>query len=370
MKLNKTNAISLIILLVLLTAITVTLSSSTTSSSIEIDELVSHIKLKKGMNLCGEEVPLTDKNNETFEREIGIMLNSKIQVIMWIKRANRYFPIIEEELKKNNMPDDLKYIAIIESSLKPHIGSPKGAKGFWQFMKGTAKNIGLTVNDEIDERRNIIKSTRGAIKYLKSLHKKFNSWSLAAAAYNMGEDGLMTRIILQETDNFFDLYLSLETMQYVYRIIAAKTILSDPNKFGFDISEDDCYKAINGEDYTISISEKEISLNLIAKSAGITFKEFKELNPEVRGFFLKKGKHNFLFPNEEAVNKLKDNLDKNLKIWKDEIKKNIYSVVKGDNLTTIAAKHDLPINLLLMINHLTIRSTLKIGQKIIIPVRK
>jgi membrane-bound lytic murein transglycosylase D len=178
-------------------------------------------------------------------------------------------------------------------------------------------------------------------------------------------------MLLWETsgNNYFDLYLSLETMRYVYKIIAAKAILSNPGKYGFDFPEAYYYKKVEGKVYTTTIIKREIPLNLIAESAGITFKTLKELNPELRGFFLKKGRYDILLPDEKAIAELKKNYDKNLKSWYQNIKNNIYTVSKGDNLTTIAKKYDLPVNILLIVNHLTTKSILKIGQKIIIPVR-
>lgn len=332
----------------------------------KVNELVSFIKLDDTMNFCGEKIPFTNKNSETFEREMAIAVSKEIQVILWLKRANRYFPIIEKELKKNNLPDDLKYIPVIESDLKTMAGSPKGALGYWQFMKSTAINYDLIVNKEIDERLNITKSTKAAIKYLTYLHEKFKSWSLAAAAYNMGEDGLMSQMIIQNTSNYHDLYLSLETMQYVYRIIAAKQILSQPQKYGYKIPKKDLYDEIKGIKYSFK-TKQDTPLQIIAKSAGITFKRLKELNPEIRGYFLKKGKHQILLPNKEAVKSITKNYQNTLQKWLSDTAKNTYTVAKGDNLTLIAEKFKIPINSLLLLNRLNPQKYLKPGQKLIIP---
>ena len=133
-------------------------------------------------------------------------------------------------MKENGLPDDIKYIAVAESALRPHAGSSKGAMGFWQFMADTGRKYGLTINAYVDERRNIFASTAAAIRYLNELHQKFGSWELAAAAYNMGEEGLQAEILEQDTNNYYQLYLPLETQRYIFRILSVKLILLKPDK--------------------------------------------------------------------------------------------------------------------------------------------
>ena len=155
-----------------------------------IPDMVASLEIPAGQNFCGEPVPMDNPDvRERFERELLLALWNRPQVILWLKRAGRYFPHVENLLKKNGMPDDLKYVAVAESALKPHAGSSRGAVGFWQFVRGTGRRYGLTINERIDQRRNLFASTGAAIRYFKDLHAEFGSWTLSAAAYNMGGKG-------------------------------------------------------------------------------------------------------------------------------------------------------------------------------------
>ena len=171
--------------------------------------LINALKISEPLTFCNEPVPLTDPDiKERLERELLVSLDNSDDVILWLKRANRYFPHIEKVLKNNSLPDDLKYIVIAESSLKPLAASNKGAVGFWQFIEGTGNKYGMKINSDIDERRNFFISTEKAIAYLRDLHALFNSWTLAAAAYNMGEEGLKTEMLVQKVNNYYQLYLN------------------------------------------------------------------------------------------------------------------------------------------------------------------
>ncbi|NMD04636.1 MAG: lytic transglycosylase domain-containing protein, partial [Deltaproteobacteria bacterium] len=182
--------------------------------------LIEAIKIHEPLTFCGEQVPLKEDDvMERLERELLICLDNSDDIIIWLKRANRYLSYVEKTLLNNSMPDDLKYIVIAESSLRTHAVSGKGAVGYWQFIESTAAKYGLTVNKDIDERRNFFLSTQAALRYLKDLYGIFGSWTLAAAAYNMGEDGLKTEILIQGTNNFYQLYLYQETQRYIFRIL-------------------------------------------------------------------------------------------------------------------------------------------------------
>ena len=190
--------------------------------------LVASLRIDTPLEFCNERVPLEIQEvRERLEKELLLTLWDRPQVILWLKRSHRYFPYIEEMLQKSGLPDDLKFVPVAESALRPHARSSKGATGFWQFMRHTGRQYGLTINRRIDERRNIFPSTKAAIRYLKDLYNIFGSWSLAAAAYNMGEVGLAREIKEQGTDNYYNLYLPLETQRYLFRIISIKLILSD-----------------------------------------------------------------------------------------------------------------------------------------------
>jgi hypothetical protein len=188
-------------------------------------------------------------------------------------------------LKKNGIPTDLKYIALAESALRPHAGSPKGAMGFWQFMQNTGRQYGLTIDDRIDERRSIFASTQAAIRYFKELYRIFGSWTLVAAAFNMGEDGLADEIREQGMKDYYRLYLPIETQRYVLRIISIKLIFSDPKRYGFHLSDEDYYPPLEFDRIQVNCL-RDTHLRIIAQAAKTHFKEIKDLNPEIRGYVL------------------------------------------------------------------------------------
>jgi len=208
--------------------------SSERSDLAKIPALIDSVRLSGPLDFCGEAVELDNPEvRERLEKELLLALWDRPQIILWIKRAKRFFPIIEKMLQEHNMPQDLKFIAVIESALRPHAGSPKGAVGFWQFLKATGRKYGLVINSRKDERRNIFRSTEAAISYYKELYGLFGSWTLSAAAYNMGEQGLQSEILAQKTDNYYQLYLPLETQRYVIKAVSAKIIFSAPHDYGF-----------------------------------------------------------------------------------------------------------------------------------------
>lgn len=237
-------------------------------------------KITKKINFCSEIVPI-DKPfiYEKLDRELLVNMYWQSQTFLFIKRAHKWFPIIEPILKENNIPNDFKYLALIESGLM-NVTSPSGAKGFWQFMPKTAKGIGLEVNDYVDERYNVEMATQAACEYLKKAHEKFNNWTLAAASYNMGKVGLERRLNEQQVNSYYDLLLNQETSRYIYRIIAIKEILSSPQTFGFYLDDDDYYRLPNYQ--IIPIDSSITSLVSFAKKLNMTYKELKTLNPWLR----------------------------------------------------------------------------------------
>jgi len=204
-----------------------------------------HHEIKPTYNFCGESVPIESKDiKERLDREILKNSYWHSEMLIYYKRVGKYFPIIEPILKKNNIPEDFKYLAVIESGLA-NVVSPAGAKGFWQIMEKTGREFGLEVNKEVDERYHLIKATEAACKYLSASYKKFNSWTLVAASYNMGMGGVAKRLKQQKTNNYYDLLLNSETSRYVFRIIAIKDILNNPVNYGYNLKEDSRYKKDN-----------------------------------------------------------------------------------------------------------------------------
>ncbi|MEW6613883.1 MAG: transglycosylase SLT domain-containing protein [Thermodesulfobacteriota bacterium] len=250
----------------------------------------------KKLTLCNETVPLDNQSVwEMLDREFVVSVGNIPQVVMWLKRSKRYFPYIEARLTKKGLPEDLKYLAVIESSLIKYSYSAKGAAGSWQFVDGTAKRYNLRVNEWFDDRLNFSKSTDAAIDYLSYLYETFDSWALAFAAYNCGENRIKKEIREQGVNNYYKLNLPLETERFVFRILAAKIILSNPENYGFDLDEDEYYNPTEFDEVWVDIPFN-VHIRVIAEAANSFFKEIKELNPEIRGYYLPPGKHLIRIP--------------------------------------------------------------------------
>jgi len=259
------------------------------------------------IGFAGEYAPLYANDIwERYDKEIHINVYWQNNTLFYFKRANKFFPIIEPILEKNNIPNDFKYLAIIESGLV-NIVSPAGATGFWQFMKGTAKDRGMEVNEEVDERYNLEKSTQAACDYLQDAYNKFGSWTMAAASYNMGMNGLQKRLTEQNSNNYYDLFLYSETSRYVFRLLAIKEIFENKEEYGFYIREQDLYKKIETE--TVSLSEKNVDLFDYSDSLGINYKILKQFNPWIRNKKLtnkSEKTYTIIIPKEHEINIFKD----------------------------------------------------------------
>lgn len=317
------------------------------------------------VTFCGERVPLEIQDvKERFERELLISAWDRAQAVLWLKRSRRYLPHIEQALKETGMPDDLKYVIIAESALKPNAVSNKGAVGYWQFILGTGQNYGLTINSNKDERRNFFTSTQAALSYLKNLYGMLGSWTLAAAAYNMGEEGLLSEIHEQETVDFYRLYLPNETQRYIFRIISIKLIMQNPAGYGFKLTDKDYYPPIVFDRITLE-STKDIPIKIIAKAAKTSFKEIKDLNPEIRGNFLTKGKHTILIP-KGASEGFADRYGKLITNYLSDQGKHVYVVKKGDSIFSIARMFDIPALSISIWNKLDKNLKVRPGDRLII----
>lgn len=331
----------------------------------DFPSLVSTLKVEGPVDFCKEQVPIECQEiRERFEKELLLSLWDRAQVILWLKRSKRYMPHIEKVLRENGMPDDLKYVAVAESALLPHIGSSKGAIGFWQFMAGTGRKYGLVINSRIDGRRNIFASTGAAVNYFKELYNIFHSWTLAAAAYNMGENGLKTEMLEQGTEDYYQLYLPLETQRYIFRILAAKLIFHDPKKYGFYLSAEDYYPPLTFDQIQLKCL-RETPIRIVAQAAETSFKVIKDLNPEIRGYYLQEGNNNILIP--EGASK---GFQTRYKSYMDQFSviqnKSVYIVKKGDSLSSIAKKFNMPLSLLLLRNRIDINKPIHPGDRLVI----
>lgn len=248
--------------------------------SFNTDYKIYALNVPENLFFAEEKVPLQLLDvHEKLDRELLVNTYWQSNTLLYLKRANKYFPIIEPILKKNGIPEDFKYLAVIESGLTP-IVSPAGAAGFWQIMKTTGKEMGLEINSEVDERYHVAKATEVACKYLNDAYAKFGSWTLAAASYNMGMGGLNRQLTKQQVQTYYDLKLNSETGRYVYRIMAAKEILSTPKKYGFQYRENQLWNGVQTEE--LKVIQTVSDLAIFAKELGINYKILKEYNPWLR----------------------------------------------------------------------------------------
>ena len=244
----------------------------------QLPQVVQAVDLSGEFSFAGELIPTQlDDVRERLDRELLVNAYRHSSTMHMLKLSRRYFPVIESILKQEGLPTDLKYLAMAESGLRMAT-SPAGAKGLWQFMKGTGREKGLEINSGIDERLHVEKSTRAACSYLKDLRKKFGSWTLAAAAYNMGPYGLNKEMNNQKASRYFDLNINDETMRYVFRIVALKYITEHPETFGFYLYDEDYYKPhINT--YEIAVDTTITQLGYFAQNHGLTYRQLKIYNP-------------------------------------------------------------------------------------------
>jgi membrane-bound lytic murein transglycosylase D len=238
------------------------------------------LKLPSNINLAGERVPIEKPDvKERMDRELLVNTYWQSNGLLLLKRANKYFPIIEPLLKKHGLPDDFKFLALAESGFTDET-STVGAAGIWHFMNATGKEYGLEINNNVDERYNIEKSTKVAAEYLKNAKNRFGSWTLAAAAYNAGNYGISRRLEAQEVTNYYDAKLPNETERYVFRVLALKEIMSNPEKYGFVFEKDDLYTI--KKTYTVKVDTAITNITSFAKGFGMNYKEFKIHNPWLR----------------------------------------------------------------------------------------
>ena len=252
------------------------------------------VRISGDVFFASEKIPLKDQDvRERFDRELMVNTFWHSNTMLNFKLANKYFEIIDKILEEEDIPLDFRYLAVAESGLR-QIKSPAGAAGVWQIMKATGKHYGLTINDEVDERYHLEKSTRVACKYLKEAKGKFGNWALASASYNMGMPKLQQRLNEQLVDNYYDLYLNNETARYMYRILAFKMVFESPNKFGYFLEDDDLYPAT---EFTLLKVEKTIeNIAQFAKDNNTTYKMLKVANPWLRAksLTIKEGSEYFI----------------------------------------------------------------------------
>ena len=275
----------------LLSIITITLFGITFFNALHVSDertkkntsesyTIKALKIPNNLTFAGEKVP-TELNDikERMDRELLVNTYWQSNGLLLIKRAHKYFPLIEPMLKKHGIPDDFKYLAVAESGLENN-SSPAGAAGFWHFLKSSAKEYGLEVNQNVDERYNLEKATKVAAESLKKSKKRFGSWTLAAAAFNAGNARIARNLKKQQVDNYYDLLLNNETSRYVFRIVALKEVLSYPKKYGFEFEEEDLYDLPKTK--TIKVDTVISNIASFAKGFQSNYKELKLHNAWLR----------------------------------------------------------------------------------------
>ena len=262
-------------------------SSPVKTTTVEVPhQYNTPVHIPSSVEFAGEKVSLENFDvHEALDRELLVNSYFQSQTILYLKKTRRYFQVIEPILKNNNIPDDFKYLSLAESGFQEKIISPAGATGLWQLMKKAAIENGLEVNSEVDERYNMEKSTLAACRYLNHAYRLYGSWIIVAATYNAGINGIRRQTEFQDSKNYFDLYLNEETSRYVYRIIALKQIMENPEKYGFKVTEEEKYPVLKYREVTMSGSVSNLAK--YAHDQGINYKILKYFNPWLRQTSLK-----------------------------------------------------------------------------------
>lgn len=251
----------------------------------EVPSLTAPPSIPNQVNFAGENIPLDRYDlRERMDRELMSFTYMHSTTMLTIKKANRYLPIIEPILRQQGVPDDLKYLAIIESSLNTLAKSPAGAAGMWQFMQTTGRQYGLEVNNNIDERYNVEKATVAACKYLKEAYEKYGNWLSVAASYNAGQARITSELSKQQTEKATDLWLVEETSRYMFRLLAAKEVFTNPQRFGFLLKREELYPMMKYNEVTVTTGID--TLATFAKQHGVSYRELKDANPWLRQDFL------------------------------------------------------------------------------------
>jgi len=244
-----------------------------------LPQIIQSVDVNKSFNFAGELMPNTFDAKERMDRELSVNAYWQSSTLLNIKSAKRFFPTMERILAENNIPQDFKYLAVAESNLR-NVTSPANAKGFWQFRKLAAKEMGLEVNDEVDERYHVEKATQAACKYIQQLYDRFGTWTNAAAAYNVGPTNFRRTLKSQGQESFYDLNMNSETSRYLFRLMAFKEIMQNPENYGYYVNDDEMYKPFNT--YEVVVDTSVNSWSSFARERGLTYRALKVYNPWLR----------------------------------------------------------------------------------------
>lgn len=297
-----TGQISLIALLLILVSSFFDSENDNPSEKRAIQSTVKAPQLPKKLSFAGEYVPLERKDIvEALDRELLVGTFFHSQTILYLKKAPEYLPIVQKILEEEQVPMDFQYLPFVESAYS-NVVSPRGAAGYWQILEKTGRELGLEVNDEVDERYHLEKSSHAACRFLKESYEKFGSWTLAAASYNMGRSRLASELERQKGASYYDIILNEETARYLFRILATKLILENPRDYGFNISNSDCYQP--EEMHLLEVDSSVSHFADFAAEFGLNYKQLKYYNPWLRNHYLNNPKHlNYKIAIPESVYK-------------------------------------------------------------------
>lgn len=281
------------------------LASTSSSQLVETTATVSpsivpYFPPPTNMSLCGEPVPLSNQEViERFDREFTVVVYNHAQVYLWLKRMERYFPWIEERLRANGLPEDLKYVAIVESDLLPDACSPKGAAGPWQFMPSTGSAYGLQQSGSCDERFDFERSTECAFRYLHDLYRRYRNWTVAIATYNCGDKRIQEQIRTVGATDYYQMRLPNETERYIFRILAVKAVLGNPAQYGYHLPEGQGYPPLKVARVNVQLT-CPLPMQAVAEASGTTLREIKRLNPAFRSEEIPEGSYQIKIPEHSA----------------------------------------------------------------------
>lgn len=354
-----------IFLLLVLCAATGVFPSLSFSARGEEGPRFDEYPLPKSVSLCGESLPLKDPYvREMLDREFTVSVWDTSQVFMWLKRAGRFFPHIEKELARAGMPDDLKYLAVAESSLLTRIQSNKGAMGTWQFMADTARRHGLRKDQTMDERRDFEQSTDAALRYLRRLKDEFGQWTLALAAYNCGEARLREEIEVQRLNDFYRLSLPPETERFIFRIAVIKIIMENPGRYGYNLDQERIHRPVQCDSVQISV-QAPIHLTEVAFALGTDLKTIKVLNPQILGYHLPTGQYRINVPTGlgSRMKPVLEQLARTAAPPNEAVPEKFYVVQPGDTLTQIGKRTGVSLDTIRKLNGIN-GSQIEAGQTI------
>lgn len=324
-----------------------------------------HLPLPESLSFCGEPVPLNREDvAERLDLELIVTLGSPVRTTLWFKRMPRYFPAIESELRRRSLPEDLKYVALIESNLRADATSYAGAAGPWQFIRSTGSRYGLDRASWKDERRDWDEATRAALDHLADLHEHFGTWPLTLAAYNAGRMRVSQALETQGQEDFYGLDLPRETERYVFRALAAKLVVEDPQSYGIRLEGAYLYAPEDTRQVVVEVRRQGLPPAALARAAGVSYRRLVLLNPWLTGADLPRGTHRLEIPAPAA-----ETFDDALAKWETEHpepKRIYYRVRRGDTLSAIARRHNVGVGDLCAWNRLTPRSVIRPGQELVV----